>query len=94
MHEDNSLMLGDLIGDTKRMVIACTKLADRIPGDSFARWVAICVKEEIHHPYVVWDVAARPEGFYASVGEYCHTLEDALTIYIKRGGNDDKQQSN
>jgi len=86
MHEYNTLMLGDIVGDTKRMVIACTKLADREPGESFAYWVAICVKEDAHHPYVVWTVVARPEGWHAQSGEYCTTLDEAITIYKTRGG--------
>lgn len=83
---ENQLHLGDIVGDTKRMVIACTKKADREPGESFAWWVAICVKEDEHHPYVVWNVVARPEGFYASDGDYAHTLQQAIDYYHKRGG--------
>ena len=90
---NNQLMIGDLVGDTNRMVIACTKRAERIPDDSFAWWVAICVKDGVHHPYVVWDVIARPEGFYATNGEYFFTLEEAITIYKKRGGKNEHSPS-
>ena len=83
---DNQLMLGDIVGDTKRMVIACTKIADRDPGESFAVWVAICVKEHKLHPYVVWDVIARPEGWIAQSGDYVLTLQQAIDQYHKRGG--------
>lgn len=85
---DNQLQLGDIVGDSNRMVIACTKLTDRIPGDSFATWTAICVKDNAHHPYVVWTVVARPEGFYASNGEYCFTIQEAVKLYNQRGGHD------
>lgn len=83
----NELKIGDLVGDTNRMVIASTKLADYDPGDSFARWITICHKEGEHHPFVVWEVIARPEGFYAAVGDYCFTLQEAVNYYQKRGGH-------
>lgn len=83
---DNNLMIGDIVGDTKRMVIACTKKSDRVPGDCYATWIAICMKEEELHPYVVWDVIARPEGWFAQSGNYCFTLQQAIDYYYKRGG--------
>jgi hypothetical protein len=82
----NELHIGDIVGDTNRIVIACTKKADRVPEDSYAYWVAICLKAEAHHPYVVWNVIARPEGFSSVDGDYCSTLQEAVTIYKKRGG--------
>jgi len=85
---NNQLMLGDIVGDTKRMVIACTKLADRYPGESYARWIAICVKDGEYHPYVVWDVIARPEGWSAQSGDYTFTIQEEVVQYKKRGGHD------
>jgi hypothetical protein len=82
----NELHLGDIVGSTSRMVIACTKKTERVPGDCFATWVAICVKEEELHPYVVWDIIARPEGFHAENGNYAQTLQHAVDYYKKRGG--------
>jgi hypothetical protein len=87
---DNNLCLGDIIGDTKRIVIALTKLAERVPDDSYARWVAICVKENHLHPYVVWDVYARPNGFHAENGIYCSNIRQAIEAYERRGGCDSK----
>lgn len=86
MNEYNTLMLGDIVGDTKRMVIACTKKAERILGDSYAYWVAICAKDGELHPYVVWNIVARPEGWLAEYGDYAFTLEEALKRYRERGG--------
>jgi hypothetical protein len=80
------LHLGDIVGTTKRMVIACTKKSERVPGDCFATWVAICVKEEELHPYVVWDITSRPDGFHAENGTYVQTLQQAVDHYKKRGG--------
>ena len=85
---NNQLQLGDIVGDSNRMVIACTKLAEREPGESFAYWVAICVKDGEYHPYVVWNIVARPEGFYASNGDYCFTIQEAVKAYNQRGGHD------
>lgn len=82
----NQLMIGDTVGDTNRTVIACTKKAGRIPDDSYAHWIAICFKAQTQHPYAVWTIVARSEGFSATQGDYCSTLEEAVTIYKKRGG--------
>ena len=82
----NELRIGDIVGSTNRIVIACTKKAERIPDDSYAYWVTICYKEGELHPYVVWDVIARPEGWSANQGDYCSTLEQAIKNYKKRGG--------
>jgi hypothetical protein len=82
----NELMIGDTVGDTNRLVIACTKKAERIPNDSYAHWITICFKAQEYHPYVVWNVIARPEGFSSAHGDYYFTLEEALIQYKKRGG--------
>jgi hypothetical protein len=82
----NQLSIGDTVGSTDRMVIACTKKAERIPDDSYAYWVTICFKSGQFHPYVVWNVIARPDGFSAADGDYYFTLEEALIQYKKRGG--------
>lgn len=90
---DNELHIGDIVGTTKRMVIASNKIANRVPQashafgqDSYAHWITICCAENELHPYVVWSVTATPQGFEASNGDYCTTLEKAVTIYKKRGG--------
>jgi hypothetical protein len=83
---DNELRIGDIVGATKRIVIASTKQADRIPDDSYAHWITICHKEGELHPYVVWSVVATRNGFEASNGDYCTTLKEAVTMYKKRGG--------
>lgn len=82
----NKLCVGDVVGTTNRTVVACTQITERIPGDSFATWVAICHKEGQYHPYVVWTVVARPEGFHAEGGDYCLTINEATIAYTKRGG--------
>ena len=82
----NQLCIGDIVGTTNRIVIAFTKKAERIPEDSYAYWITICHKEGELHPYVVWNVIARPHGFIAVDGDYCSTLEQALIQYKKRGG--------
>jgi hypothetical protein len=86
----NTLQIGDIVGDTRRMVIACTKKNDYTPGDSFAYWIAICAKEDHLHPYVVWDVIARPEGWVCQSGDYAYTLKQALDYYHERGGQNAK----
>ena len=80
----NQLHIGDIIGDTKRMVISCKKIADLIHSETFSTWIAICVKEEEFHPYVVWTVVARPQGFVCQSGQYAFTLQEALKYYNSR----------
>ena len=82
----NELRVGDIVGSTNRIVIAHTKKAERIPNDSYAYWVTICHKQGELHPYVVWDVIARPQGFHAENGIYCSNIRQALEAYEKRGG--------
>ena len=82
----NELRIGDIVGTTNRMVIASTKISERIPNDSYACWIAICYKQEELHPYVVWNVIARPEKFIAQNGTYCSTLEQAIEVFKNRGG--------
>ena len=82
----NELRIGDIVGTTKRMVIACTQTRQRVPDENFASWLAICVKEGEYHPYAVWDIIVTPNGFTAENGDYCFSLTQALSVYKKRGG--------
>ena len=86
LNEYNELRIGDIVGDTERVVVASTQISERILDDSYAVFLAICAKDSAHHKYVVWDVIARPEGFSSANGTYYHTLEEALKYYQKRGG--------
>jgi len=86
INEDSELMIGHLVGDTKRMVILCHKIHDRVPGDTYATWVAICHDSKEYHPYVVWSVHATPKGFTAESGTYCSTIKEAIKFYESRGG--------
>ena len=84
---DSELEFGQIVGDTERVVLMCTKTKERVPGDIFAGWVAICYKGDERDPFAVWDVHARHEGWYASSGEYFQTFEPALRAYVARGGS-------
>jgi hypothetical protein len=86
LNEYNELRIGEKVGSPDRMVIAYTKRNERVVGEVYASWVAVCVDETAFHPYVVWTVVARPEGWYAESGDYCETLDKALEAYKKRGG--------
>jgi hypothetical protein len=81
------LKIGDTLNNGTATVIACTKRYDRVIGDTYASWVAICAKRpDDYHPYVVWNVVARPEGWSAGNGDYCTTLVSATEYYTERGG--------
>lgn len=84
LHE--KLRIGDIIGDTDRMVIAHHQIVERVPKETFATWVALCVKEGEYHPYVVWNVIARPEGFIAEQGQYFFDIEKAAERFVQRAG--------
>lgn len=83
---DSVLSPGTIVGDTERMVILCTQTRERVPNNYFAGWVAVCYKEDERDPFVVWDIHARHEGWYASSGEYFKTFEAAEKAYVARGG--------
>jgi hypothetical protein len=69
-------------------VLECHQMAKRVYDDTFAIWIAVCHwAENTHHPFVVWNIIARPEGFVAERGDYCSTLEQALGTYKKRVGD-------
>lgn len=83
---NEELIPGTVVGDTGRTVVLCTKRTDRVEGDCYASWVAICYDAEGFHRYVVWDVVARPEGWSAGSGQYTNSLKQAETYYTARGG--------
>ena len=83
---NNELEIGTIL-DNGAVVIACTKKADRVVDDTYASWIAICMKDaNDRDPYAVWTVVARPEGFSAGAGEYANNIYDAVTFYEYRGG--------
>lgn len=86
LREYDELQLGDLVGDTKRMVLMRTKVSERIVGDCYASWTVIGVKITEYHPYVVWTVVATSKGFFAERGDYFFELKDARKRYQERGG--------
>ena len=85
-NEDKELRIGDIVGHTNRTVIALTKISERLKNDSYASWIAICILDAELHPYVVWTVIARPEGWSCESGNYCLNIDEAVAIYKKRGG--------
>jgi hypothetical protein len=87
LNEYNELQIGDKVGSgIERIVIVKHKTGERIVGDTYASWVAICYAETAHHPFTVWDIIARPEGWHAESGSYVATIEEALDVYKDRGG--------
>jgi hypothetical protein len=56
-----------------RTVIGCTRLCERVKGDSSSTWVAVCHDPTAYHPFMVWNIIARPDGFMAEGGDSCHT---------------------
>jgi len=78
------LHVGDIVGDTGRMVLAYSKKYDRIPGDTYDTWVAICYQSGVLHPYVVWNIISTPRGLIAETGNYCLNIEQAITAYNRR----------
>jgi len=82
----NELTVGTAI-NASATVVKCEKKFDRVVGDCYATWLAICYDNANPlHPYVVWNVIARPEGFRAERGDYRKTLTEAVEAYEARGG--------
>jgi len=83
----NELTVGTAI-KASATVVKCEKKFDRVVGDCFATWLAICYDNANPiHPYVVWTVIARPEGWSAGSGDYRKTLTEAVEAYEARGGD-------
>lgn len=81
----NELERGDIVGTTGGIVLECTKRRNRVAGDTYASWIALCfLPNNEFTPFVVWSVVARPEGFSAQHGEYERNLGDAMYRYNNR----------
>lgn len=77
----------DTVINNGAKVIACHKTWERVPNDTYATWTAICRRyDNDFHPWVVWTVVARPEGFEAFHGHYYATLAEAQAKYEEEGG--------
>ena len=83
----NEVTEGTVVNKTA-VVILFQKRFDRVVGDCYATWLAICYDNANPlHPYVVWNVIARPEGFIAERGDYRKTLAEAVEAFEARGGD-------
>ena len=66
------------------------KIRERVKGDTYATWTVLCERDEydkdqlVVHPFIVWTLTARPEGWSFASGDYCETYEEALKNYKKR----------
>jgi hypothetical protein len=67
-----------------------SKIRERVKGDTYATWTVLCERdgygkdELVVHPFIVWTLVARPEGWSFASGEYFSTFEDALKSYKGR----------
>lgn len=66
------------------------KITERIKGDCYATWTVLCERdfveadEKVIHPFIVWTLVARPEGWHFELGHYCATYEEARKKYDQR----------
>lgn len=66
------------------------KVMERVKGETFATWTILCHRDDIDmdevviHPYIVWTLIARPEGWSFASGDYFSSYEDALKCYKGR----------
>jgi hypothetical protein len=80
---NDELHRGDLVGTTGGIVLECEKQRERVVGDTYASWKALCfLPQNNFTPFVVWTVIARPNGFVAESGEYRRNLPEALHAYL------------
>ncbi len=73
------------------------KVLERVKGDTYATWTVLCERDEydkqtglddtdelVVHPFIVWTLVARPEGWSFATGDYYKTQEEALKSYKER----------
>jgi len=71
-------------------VVEFKKLCERVKGDTYATWTVLCerdgypMNESPIHPYIVWTLIARPEGWSFASGGYFSTLREAEESYKAR----------
>lgn len=83
---DDTLTVGTQLPNGA-IVVACTQIAEREPGETVALWIALCVRSGAFHPFAVWLVGAHSEGFSASNGDYFHHIVEAIGRFQDRGGS-------
>ena len=76
-----------MVFENGRTLMAFTQITEQEEGGTPARWVAICFTRLSHHPYVVWDIISKPEGWQCANGDYAMGLRQAQEIYYNRGGD-------
>lgn len=62
------------------------RMGERIVGDSYASWTVIAERSATPHPYVVWTLVARPNGWHLEGGTYCAELSEAELVFSQRLG--------
>lgn len=89
-HEWRILAQGERVSG--HTVIMCTKLRDRVVGDSYASWIALLETNnpDSYHRWVTWNVVAVPDGWLAEGGNYFRGkfMDEALADYHARGGKE------
>ena len=53
------------------------RTGERIIGDRYASWLILAERSDVHAPYVVWTLIARPEGWALEMGNYYRELSVA-----------------
>lgn len=80
----------DLTIDTKGVgpirIVDFVRNNEHIIGDVFASWTILAERTAPHHPYVVWILVARPNGWLLESGTYCDGLSDAELAFARRTG--------
>ena len=79
----SELEVGDVL-DNGAVVLACEKRGNRVPGDTYAWWTAVCRWDGSYHPFVIWTVIAREKGYMAEAGSYFSTEAEAMLAYEAR----------
>lgn len=79
--ETPTLNIGDTLPNGA-IVVAWKHIHDA--GDGVhATWKALCIRQDNpFHPYAVWTVVARPEGWLAGHGHYFVTLTEGMNYLL------------
>jgi hypothetical protein len=70
---------------SNRTIILSTLIRETSDG-LYPVYIAVAHSSQEYHPYVVWYVSERPEGYHAESGEYFHDAKDAIINWQEKGG--------
>jgi hypothetical protein len=66
------------------IILRFQKIMERVKGENYATWVVMAQRDHELHPFVVWNLIARPEGWVYESGDYYADHLEAEAKYESR----------